>query len=137
MSWFDNQEQLHQMEGPKDKKDSGLKTLEIKLPGGTDFIPVNKNSVKRKFADSLGKPILIIVDEAAELLQRESSATEEGKEENQLKGEIESSIKSITQLGRSASVHCLIASQRNDSKLIPGQIQNNCLNVNTKVVIKE
>lgn len=135
MSWFDNQEQLHQMNGPENKK-SNLKVLQIKLPGGSDFITVNKNVVKRQYSDSLGKPILIIVDEAAELLQRESSSSEEGKEENQLKSEIESSIKSITQLGRSAEVHCLIATQRNDSKIISGQIQNNCLDVNTKVPIK-
>lgn len=133
MSWFDHQEEV--TKGPGAHKAKKLKTLEVKLPGGSGFIPMNKNSIRKVYEDDIGGPLLIIVDEAAELLMRSGLKSEEGKEEDALKAEIEGIIQSITQLGRSSGIHCIIATQRNDTKIINGTIQNNCLSVDTKVNI--
>lgn len=136
MGWLDHQEQAAAMSGPE-KNGNGLRVISVKLPGGSDFIQINKNVVKRVYEDDLGGPLLIIVDEAAELLMKTKVKSEEGKEEDALKSEIESIIQSITQLGRSAGIHCLICTQRNDSNIISGVIQNNCLSTDTKVLIHD
>jgi DNA helicase HerA-like ATPase len=135
MGWLDHQEQAAAMSGPE-KKGSGPRIVNVKLPGGSDFIQINKNVVKRVYEDDLGGPLLIIVDEAAELLMKTKVKSEEGKEEDALKSEIESIIQSITQLGRSAGIHCLVCTQRNDSSIISGVIQNNCLASDTKVLVE-
>jgi len=134
MGWLDHQEKPQ--EGPKAEKGKALPALEVKLPGGNDFIKINKNVIKRVYDDDLGGPLLIIVDEAAELLMKTKVKSEEGKEEDALKSEIEMIIQSITQLGRSAGIHCLVCTQRNDSSLINGTIQNNCLAEDTKVFVE-
>lgn len=135
MGWLDHQEQAAAMSGPE-KKGNGPRIVNVKLPGGSDFIQINKNVVKRVYEDDLGGPLLIIVDEAAELLMKTKVKSEEGKEEDALKSEIESIIQSITQLGRSAGIHCLVCTQRNDSSIISGVIQNNCLASDTKVLVE-
>ena len=135
MGWLDHQEELEKSSDPGVKK-SELTTLEIKLPGGSGFIPVNKNVVKKEYLDEM-RPLLIIVDEAAELLQKETGAGADVKEMNAQKADILTSLKSITQLGRAASVHCLIATQRNDTSIISGTIQNNCIFLDTRVVLGE
>lgn len=136
MSWFDHQDTIQQADTNK-KAESYMKSVEIKLPGGTDFIKVNANCVKRVYDDDLGGPIVIIIDEAAELLQQEKGISENAKEENQIKGEIESIIQSITQLGRSAGIHCVICTQRNGTNIINGTIQNNCISIDTEIESKE
>lgn len=136
MGWLDHQE-TPQAEAKAEKNKSLLPVLEVKLPGGSDFIKINKNVIKRVYDDDLGGPLLIIIDEAAELLMRTKVKSEEGKEEDALKSEIESMIQSITQLGRSAGIHCLICTQRNDSSIINGVIQNNCLSTDTRVLVNE
>lgn len=137
MSWFDHQEKLTDGGEGKSKDPNTLKSYEIKMPGGTDYIKVNKNCVKRVYDDDLGGPIVIIIDEAAELLQPSGVKSEEGKEEDGLKTEIEMIIQSITQLGRSAGIHCFICTQRNGTKIINGTIQNNCLSIDTEVELRE
>lgn len=51
--------------------------------------------------------------------------TDEAKEADELKGEAVMIIGSIARLGRAAGVHLLIATQRPDAKLIPGEIRDN------------
>lgn len=51
--------------------------------------------------------------------------TEEGKEEDQLKGEAQMIIGSIARLGRAAGVHLVIATQRPDASLLPGETKAN------------
>ena len=51
--------------------------------------------------------------------------TEEGKEQDKLKGEANMIIGSIARLGRAAGVHLVIATQRPDAKLIPGETKAN------------
>ena len=64
--------------------------------------------------------LLIVVDEIAELTQKGGIKTAEGKAEDALKDEIISNIQSITQLGRSSGIHCILCTQRNDASVIPG-----------------
>jgi len=127
MGWFDHQEAENKVSS--EKVESKLKTFQVKLPDGADFLPINKNGVVRVYEDEIGTPIIIIIDEAAELLQKGSD-----KKENALKVEIEGIIQSITQLGRSSGIHIIITTQRNDTSIINGIIQNNCLKFDTEVV---
>ena len=87
-----------------------IKTAKIKLPGeGTAWVPISKFQTKHIAEDDLGPSLLIIVDEIAELLGDTGGSSEEAKREKALKAEIEEIIQSITQLGRAASVHCVLA----------------------------
>lgn len=51
--------------------------------------------------------------------------TDEGKAEDELKGEASMIIGSIARLGRAAGVHLVIATQRPDATLIPGETKAN------------
>lgn len=51
--------------------------------------------------------------------------TDEAKEANALKGEAATLIGSIARLGRAAGVHLVIATQRPDAKLVPGELKSN------------
>lgn len=51
--------------------------------------------------------------------------TDEGKAEDELKGEAQMIIGSIARLGRAAGVHLTIATQRPDATLIPGETRDN------------
>lgn len=51
--------------------------------------------------------------------------TDEGKEEDALKGEASMIIGSIARLGRAAGVHLVLATQRPDASLIPGETKAN------------
>jgi len=51
--------------------------------------------------------------------------TEAGKEEDSMKGEAQMIISSIARLGRAAGVHLVLATQRPDAKLIPGELKAN------------
>lgn len=133
MGLFDHQDTTQK--GGGEVKSDGLPEIEVMLPGGTDFILLNKNVCKRVYKDEFPK-LLIILDEVAELLQPSGVKTEEGKAEDALKNEIVGHIQSITQLGRSAGIHMILATQRNDAKIIPGVIQNNSVGTNTKLPIR-
>jgi len=131
LSWFDHQETPQKSGKVVETKD--LKIIEILMPGGTEFVPLSKYQIKRVYADDLGGALLIIVDEVAELLLPSGVKTEAGKEEDAMKQECVNLIQSITQLGRAAGIHMVLCTQRNDAKIIPGVIQNNPLNLNTKL----
>lgn len=51
--------------------------------------------------------------------------TDEAKAADELKGEAIMIIGSIARLGRAAGVHLVIATQRPDAKLIPGEVRDN------------
>ena len=109
--------------------------LEICIDG-ENWIPINKNCVDKCYADEMPR-LLIVCDEIAELTQKGGVKTEEGRREDALKDEIISNIQSLTQLGRSAGIHCILCTQRNDATVIPGIIQNNPLSLDTLVEVKE
>jgi len=112
MGWFDSQDKGS---AAKAKIEVQLPELEIQLDG-ENWIPVNKNCVDKCYTDEMPR-LLIIVDEIAELTQKSGIKTTEGKNEDALKDEIISHIQSITQLGRSSGVHCILCTQRNDAAL--------------------
>lgn len=133
MSWFDHQVEHQQAKPMKEKQQ---RRIEIKLPGCDEWIEINQNQVRRRYADDLGGALVIIVDEVAELLTPSGARTEAAKEEDAMKQECVMLMQSITQLGRSAGIHMLLATQRNDAKIIPGVIQNNPLDINTKLRVR-
>lgn len=102
----------------KSKIEVKLPELEVCLDNET-FIPVNKNCVDKCYSDSMPR-LLIVVDEIAELTQHGKIKTVEGKAEDAAKDEIISNIASITQLGRSAGIHMILCTQRNDAAVLPG-----------------
>lgn len=71
------------------------------------------------------KYFLVMIDEAGELLGQAKGQGEEIKIQNALKGEAQQLIGSIARLGRAAGVHLLVATQRPDAELIPGETRNN------------
>lgn len=83
--------------------------LQIRLPGCKDFVPIGKWQYKRIYVDDIGPRLLCVLDECAELIEPSGVKTQEGKEEDALKQEIVGLIKSITQLGRSSGMHCILA----------------------------
>ena len=112
MGWMDHQDKGSQA---KAKIEVQLPELEIQLDG-EHWIPVNKNCVDKCYTDEMPR-LLIVVDEIAELTGKSGIKTTEGKAEDALKAEILSNIQSITQLGRSAGIHCILCTQRNDAAL--------------------
>lgn len=131
MSWMDHQTK-NQGSGGTMKLEKEPK-IEVMLPGCDKWIPINKNQVKRIYSDDMGGSFLIVVDEVAELLLSTGIKTEAGKEEDAMRQECVAIIQSITQLGRSAGIHMILATQRNDAKIIPGVIQNNPLSIDTNM----
>lgn len=111
MSWMLNDKGSQ----AKAKVEVQLPELEIQLDG-EHWIPVNKNCVDKCYTDEMPR-LLIVVDEIAELTGKSGIKTTEGKAEDALKDEIISNIQSITQLGRSAGIHCILCTQRNDAAL--------------------
>jgi DNA segregation ATPase FtsK/SpoIIIE and related proteins len=132
MGWLDHQDKGS---ASKSKVEVLLPELEICLDG-QHYIPINKHSVDKCYADSMPR-LLIVIDEIAELTQKSGLKTADGKAEDAAKDEIISNIQSITQLGRNSGIHCILCTQRNDASVIPGIIQNNPLSLDTLVEVKE
>ena len=76
-----------------------------------DWIPANANCIHKIFTDSFPM-LLFICDELAELSQHSGMKSEEAKREDMMKDEVISIISSIAQLGRSAAVHVICATQK-------------------------
>jgi len=72
-----------------------------------------------------GQALLVMVDEAGELLSPSGVKSEEAKAEDELKGEAAMIIGSVARLGRAAGVHLVIATQRPDAKIISGETKAN------------
>ncbi len=126
----------------QDKGTSAKSKVEVRLPeleiclDNENWIPVNKNCVDKCYTDEMPR-LLIVCDEIAELTSHSNIKTTEGKAEDALKDEILSNIQSITQLGRSAGIHCILCTQRNDATILPGVVQNNPLSIDTLVEVKD
>jgi hypothetical protein len=72
-----------------------------------------------------GQALMIMVDEAGELLSPSGVKTDEGKADDEMKGEASMIISSIARLGRAAGVHLVIATQRPDATILPGETKAN------------
>lgn len=71
------------------------------------------------------RPILMMVDEAFAMLEKESTDSEEGKECNRLKTEMYERLGQIARKGIFAGVHMVLVAQRSDAKVIQGEMKNN------------
>lgn len=65
--------------------------------------------------------IVFACDEVAELLDK----TGAGKERKEQIGQIESYLSTIARQGRAFGIHLILATQRPDANILPGQIKNN------------
>lgn len=72
-----------------------------------------------------GQALLVMVDELGELLSPSGVKTDEGKEEDKLKGEASMILGSIARLGRAAGVHLVLATQRPDATILSGETKAN------------
>lgn len=121
---------------PVKKEDNPI--LKIHMPNTEKdvYAELGRTQIRRVYNDDIGARLLIIIDEATELLQPTGVKSEAGKEEDGLKQEISMIVQSITQLGRAAGVHVALAMQRNDKAILNGVIQNNALSLSTKVLVR-
>ena len=100
-----------------------MREVEVCL-NGQDWIPINHNCCDYIYNDEM-KILLVVVDELAELTQKSGQKDERSKEEDLLKSEILGILQSIAQLGRSAGIHLLLATQRPSADVVPTILRNN------------
>lgn len=93
---------------------------EMEKHGVNDFMDLPSEE-----GDGPRQRLMVMVDEAAELLSPTGAKTDEGKADDQLKGEALVIIGSIARLGRASGVHLVLAMQRPDAKIISGEIRSN------------
>lgn len=80
-------------------------------------------------------PLLVAVEEAAELLDISGKATTpEAKEDQAMRAECQRLITSIARLGRAADVHLLLMAQRPDASILGGQLRSN---LRARVVVRD
>lgn len=134
MSAFDTEEKPQQAEG---SSSSDYSPLLVHVPGAPEgaMVEVGPTQIQRVYDDPVGPRLLVIVDEVAELLMPTGVKNEAGKAEDALKQEIAMIIQSVTQLGRSAGVNMILATQRNSAKVIDGTTQSNSLSLDTRVEV--
>ena len=65
--------------------------------------------------------LVFACDEVAELLDR----TGRSKEDKERLGQIENKLATLARLGRAFGIHLILATQRPDANILPGQIKNN------------
>lgn len=65
--------------------------------------------------------LIFACDEVAEVLDK----TGRSKEDKELLSKIENRLATIARLGRAFGIHLILATQRPDANIIPGQIKNN------------
>lgn len=90
------------------------------------YITMQENGVNF-FKDLPNAPhaVLLMIDETFALLSPTGIKTDEGKAQDEMKGRIGVLIGSIARLGRAAGIHMMLATQRPDAKVLPGEVKNN------------
>ena len=69
--------------------------------------------------------LMLMVDETYMFLAPSGLKTDEGKMEDELKGEASKILGDIARLGRASGVHLVLATQRPDAKVIYGELKQN------------
>jgi len=70
-------------------------------------------------------PILLMVDETFQLLAPTGIKSDEGKAQDEMKARIGILLSSIARLGRASGIHQVLATQRPDAKVLPGELKAN------------
>lgn len=108
------------------------------VPDGVEIIRYAKEEMEKRyqkmqdagvnhFKDLPDKmhALMIMVDETFMFLSQSGIKTDEGKEEDALKGEASKLIGDIARLGRACGVHLILATQRPDATVIYGELKQN------------
>jgi hypothetical protein len=69
--------------------------------------------------------VLCMVDETFSLLAPTGIKSDEGKEQDAMKARIGILLSNIARLGRAAGIHLILATQRPDAKVLPGELKAN------------
>lgn len=69
--------------------------------------------------------ILLMVDETFQLLSPTGIKNEEGKAQDEMKARIGILLSNIARLGRASGIHQILATQRPDAKVLPGELKAN------------
>ena len=80
----------------------------------------NLDAYNEATGDNLPR-LVFACDEVAELLDK----TGRSKEEKEQLGQIENRLATLARLGRAFGIHLILATQRPDTNILPGQIKNN------------
>ena len=80
----------------------------------------NLDAYNEATGDNLSR-LVFACDEVAELLDK----TGRSKEEKERLGQIENRLATLARLGRAFGIHLILATQRPDANILPGQIKNN------------
>ena len=80
----------------------------------------NLDAYNEATGDNLPR-LVLACDEVAELLDK----TGRSKEEKERLGQIENRLATLARLGRAFGIHLILATQRPDANILPGQIKNN------------
>lgn len=94
-----------------------FRELDVKNLAEYNSLPSN---MKSKGKETLCR-IILIADEVAEMLDK----TGLGKEEKQIYSEIEGYLGTLARLARATGINMIMATQRPDARVLPGQIKNN------------
>lgn len=70
-------------------------------------------------------PILVVVDEAFELMVKDPGSDDATKEENEMRMQIAGDARKIAAMARAADLHEVLLAQRADAEVIKGSLQNN------------
>lgn len=100
--------------------DTAIKELNLRKEKLVDNCCSNIDEYNRLTGENL-KRVVIVIDEAAELLD----TTGADKERKEFIKEVTNSLSRIARIGRAFGIHLVIATQRPDANIIPGQIKNN------------
>lgn len=87
---------------------------------------VGLNNAQNYIEPTTGRPpkaILLMVDEAYQLLAPESGSSDQIKENNEMHGRAAVAMGSIARLGRAAKIAMVVATQRPDAKVLGGELK--------------
>ena len=101
---------LNQLVGVLEYRKKALK--ELGSPNIDAYNETTENKLPR---------MIFACDEVAEVLDK----TGRSKEDKELLAQIENRLSTIARLGRAFGIHLILATQRPDANIIPGQIKNN------------
>lgn len=88
----------------------------------------NLGEWNRRYPDRRLPYIVAVIDEFADLLPKDAAT----KEERVAREAAWAAVSSLTRMGRASGIHVLIATQRPDADVLPGQIRANC---NVKIAL--